>query len=153
MFIYSEPLIANEIVFLKRSGTEITFEGDYSSLKKYRIGYIRGYAYPPGFESVKDSLKIEMVTKNIQNLKKLEAGRLDLIMIDRLLSRYIIRTEMAASDDVFEEIDFILARDPNHLVFSKKSSNARSKAAAFARGLNYLKKEGIIENILKRHGL
>jgi polar amino acid transport system substrate-binding protein len=152
-FIYSEPLIANELVFLKKSGTVISLDGDYSSLKNYRIGYIRGYAYPPIFESVKDSLKIEMVTKNIHNLKKLEIGRLDLIMIDRLLSRYILRTEMPASEEAFEEIDLILARDPNHLVFSKESLDARAKAAAFARGLNYLKKEGIIEKILKRHGL
>lgn len=152
-FMYSSLLISNEFIFLKRRESNLSFNGDYSILKHYRIGYIRGYANPPGIESIKDSIKIEMVTDSIQNLKKLEAGRLDLIMIDRILFRYLIKTDMRKSDGVFEEINYILMRDTNYLAFSKKSEGFQSKRKAFNRGMGYLKKERIIEKILKRHGL
>lgn len=151
-FIYSRPLIANEIVFFKHSDSNVRFDGDFRSLQNYRIGYIRGYAYPPGLEEMRDFLHVEMVTDNITNLMKLELGRLDLVMIDRLLARHLIATELRASADAFTEIDFILARDPNHLAFSRKAAHIEAKVNAFNRGLAAIERDGTLKQIRRRHG-
>ncbi len=151
-FIYSKPLIANEIIFLKKRGSPISFDGNYNLLSPYTIGYIRGYAYPPEFEATKDRLKTEMVDVNLQNLEKLKRARVDLIMIDRLISRHLIATKFSDDSNAFEEMAPVLVQDMNYLVISKKTLDFQVKSAAFNRGLVYLKKSGIMEEIFKSHG-
>ena len=151
-FIYSQLFIENELVFLKRKGTDITFNGDYHSLKPYRIGYILGYADPPGFGDAKDALQVDLVPDNRVNLKKLAIGRLDLVMIDRFIARYIITHEMPEFRDAFEEIDYLLARDMNYVIFSKQAQNIQIKVEAFNHGIKSLMQKGVIQEIMKKHG-
>ena len=126
---------------------------DFISLADYTIGYIRGYAIPVELRPIKEKLRFELVTRNIQNLMKLEKERVDIIIVDRFLSRYLISRQMPASGVYFEEIEPALAKDFNHVVFSKKARGSRLKAEAFNRGARELRKRGVMEVLLKNHGI
>lgn len=151
-FIYSEPVVANEFIFLKKRGRNIVLSEDLSSLGNYTIGYIRGYAIPLKLKPMEGKLTFELVSQNIQNLRKLEKERVDMIIVDRFLSRYLIAREMPTSDVFFEEIEPMVAKDFNHVVFSKKAMGIRLKVEAFNRGARELRERGVLETILKQHG-
>ncbi len=151
-FIFSNPLPASEIVFFKRRGVDILFDGDYTKLQPYSIGVVRGYANPPEFDKVKHMLKVEEVPKDSVNIKKLIRGRLDLILVDKYLAQYIISTEMIGFSDAVEPIKPVLKKDINYIMFSKKADGVKEKVDAFNKGLEELEKEGTVEEILRKHG-
>ena len=152
--LYSDPMPAsNEVGFYKRINTKIEFDGkDYLALKPYTIGTGRSYADPPGFELVRKQLHIEMVTEDIQNLRKLESGWIDLVIIDKLVAQYLLRTQIPMSLDTLKWISPALSIEQNYVGISKKTPQAQKKLEDFNRGLALLKQEGRIKAILAEHG-
>ncbi len=151
-FIFSKPMPASEIVFFKRKGADISFSGDYEALKPYSIGVVRGYVNPPGFDKVKHKLKIEEVRTDLLNIRKLIRERLDLILIDRFVGKYLISTEMIGFSDTVEVLEPTLKKDINHIMFSKAVDNIQIKVEAFNKGMDALEKEDAVDEILSKHG-
>ncbi|KZY31157.1 MULTISPECIES: ABC transporter substrate-binding protein [unclassified Oleiphilus] len=90
-FAYSAELPANKVVLFKRKDAQINYQS-YSDLKPYTIGVVRGYANPPGFDEA--GLTLAPVTTDKQNLLKLSASRIDLVLVDKALGNYIIKTQI-----------------------------------------------------------
>jgi len=152
--LYSDPMPASEVVFYKRKDTEIVFDGsDYSSLKPYVIGTVQDYANPEGLERVREQLQIQAVMRDIQNLRKLASGRVDLAVIDRYVARHLLREFMQESVGALDSVTPPLSVEPNYLGASRAAGGAEQKLADFNRGLGILTKEGRIAAILKAHGL
>ena len=59
-----------------------------------KIGTVRGYANPPSFLAA--NLDSEEEGDDFANLRKLEAGRIDLVLIDRSVAEYLIADRMPA---------------------------------------------------------
>ncbi len=152
--LYSDPMPAsNALVFYKRNYTEIEFDGqDYLALKPYIIGSGRSYANPPGFELVREQLQNETVTEDIQNLRKLKSGWIDLVIIDKLVAQYLLKTQMPESLDSFSWIRPALSIEKIYVGVSKRTQQAQKKLQDFNRGLALLKQEGRIKTILAEHG-
>ncbi|MDM8517731.1 transporter substrate-binding domain-containing protein [Desulfobacterales bacterium HSG16] len=151
-FIFSKPMPASEVVFFKRKGVKINFKGKYETLTPYNIGVVRGYVNPPGFDAIKSRLKVEEVTSDILNIRKLIKGRIDLILIDRYMAQYNLSTKMPGYIDAIEAMEPTLTKEPNHIIFSKAAKNIQEKIDAFNAGLTEMEKEGKVEEILIKHG-
>ena len=147
-FAYSAPLIANVMIFVGHRDGVRSFSGNYDDLAGYRIGYIRGYAVPADLVQRGDAVTLDAVTDNLQNLRKLEHHRLDLVIIDRRLFSYLLEHEFHESAEQFVPLDHVVSYDMNYLVFPKALPGYRALRQAFNRGLADLEAEGVIRAIL-----
>ncbi len=148
-FVYSDPLPANEIGFYKRVADEIYF-ANYHDLQSYRIGVVRGYVNPPGFDEAE--LKTIVVVDDETNFRKLAKGRIDLVLTDRLLGQYVINTVLAGSGVAFEWVTPALAIETQHLVFSKQVDGYEQRSLDFNTGLAAIEADGTLAAIMNKHG-
>jgi polar amino acid transport system substrate-binding protein len=148
-FVFSDPLPANEVGFYKRATDEISFT-NYDDLEPYRIGVVRGYANPPGFDEA--GLKTSVVVDDETNFRMLDKGRIDLVLTDRIVGRYVLNTRLDGSDGSFEWLLPALKIDPQHLVFSKQVEGYEQRALDFNAGLAALKADGTLGAIMAKHG-
>jgi polar amino acid transport system substrate-binding protein len=148
-FAFSDPLPSNLIGFYKRKDKSINFT-TYADLMSYRIGVVRGYANPAGFDEAK--LQTLEVTFDLQNLQKLQKGRIDLAIIDKWVAQYLIQTEFAEFAAELEWIEPPLETKPQYITFSKKAPGYEQKLLDFNQGLKQLIEEGGVKAILAKHG-
>ena len=149
-FVFSDPLpIANQIGFFKRIDSKISYR-TLEDLRPYKIGIVRGYSNPVKFSQA--GLDVEAVTDDYLNMKKLAAGRIDLVLIDKVIGQYIIHTELPKSAPQLEWLDPPVAIEKQYLIFSKKASHFAVKCAAFNRGLRKLIESGRAKKIIASLG-
>ena len=148
-FVFSRALPPNEVVLFKRKDKNISFK-NYQSLKPYRIGVVRGYATPPGFDEAK--LKTSEVNSDELNLRKLHKDRIDLALTDKITGMHIIKKKMPEAADALEWMQPSLHIEIQHLVISKKAKNYQKKLQDFNRGLEQLEQDGTLKAILEAHG-
>lgn len=146
--LFSDPIPPeNEVGFYKRANDDLVFSG---KPLRINVGIVRDYVNPkllnaPPFIQV-------AVTDDLTNLKKLSRGRVDLVFIDRAVAQHLMKTHM--SDWEGKPIVWVepaIKRYTQHLVLCKEIPNAEQKMAAFNRGLQQLKDNGMIEQLLKKH--
>jgi polar amino acid transport system substrate-binding protein len=148
--VYSDPIPpANETGFYKRKDKDISFK-TIEDLKPYTIGVGRGYGLPPGFEEA--SLKISRVKDDEVSLRKLHKGRVDLVLTDRILAKFIIDTKIPEAVTDLEWMDPPVQVEIQHLVFSKKAGDYAARLVAFNRGLAEIKADGTLKAIMAKHG-
>jgi len=153
-FLFSNPMPASEVVFYTRARAQVPFEGtSYATLGPYRIGTCRDYADPEGLVAVRDQLSIEEVTDDLQNLRKLAAGRIDLAIIDRFVAQHLLRSKMPAWVDSLDWIRPALTSEPNYVGISRRAAHAQQSLEAINRGLEALREQGRIRQILTEHGI
>ncbi len=149
-FVYSNPIPpANEIGFYKRKDKDISFKTN-EDLKPYTIGVTRGYALPPGFDQA--SLKISRVKDDEVSLRKLHKGRVDMVLTDKILGKFIIDTKIPEAVPGLVWLDPPVLVEFQHLVFSKKVGDFAMKLADFNRGLAEIEADGTLNAIIARHG-
>ena len=146
---FSDDLPANELGFYKRTDRDISFE-TLEDLKPYTFGVVRGYAVPPGFGEA--GLKTALANDDEANLRKLHKGRLDLVLIDRLMAKHIIETHLPEAARILEWLDPPVHIDFQHLVISKSVPDHDAILARFNEGLASMKADGTLKAIMARHG-
>lgn len=147
-FAFSEPLTPNEIGFFKLKEKDLVFK-DIADLKPYKIGVVRGYSNPPGFDEAE--LTLEEVSEDKLNLSKLLRGRIDLVLIDKIAGQHILNTEHS---DRKNEVEWLASVEvnPQYLVFSKKAPGYAKKLQDFNIGLKAITDDGTLEKIMSSHG-
>jgi polar amino acid transport system substrate-binding protein len=149
-FGFSDPLpIANEIGFYKRKDHKISYR-KIEDLRPYKIGTVRGYSNPAEFD--KEKLDTEEVTEDRLNIQKLALGRIDLVLIDKIIGQHIIDTELPESAQKLEWLNPPLKIDNQYLMFSKKFDDYQEEIADFNRGLRQIIEAGIVKAIIAKHG-
>src|SRR4051812_28222329 len=86
-FIYSEPVVSNRIVLCRYGSSGPDKFTSFEALRPFTIGVVRGYADPPGLAAA--GVRTEAVTHDLQNLRKLVAGHVDLALIDSRVGEYL----------------------------------------------------------------
>jgi len=150
-FVYSDKLPGNEIVLFKRKGTEPTTFTGYEKLKAYKIGVVRGYVNPPGFDEA--GLRTEEASSDKLNLTKLAKERVDLVLADRAIASYILTNELADIKDQLEAVDPPLTIEDLYVLISRKTPDYQQKIEDFNQGLRSLIADGSVDEIMARHGL
>jgi polar amino acid transport system substrate-binding protein len=93
---FSEPLMTNYIIFIKRDDSGIVYN-DRSDLNGLRIGVVTDYAYS---EEPYDTTGIDISKGGSaqDNIKRLLAGELDLVVADGRVAAYEINELVAAKE-------------------------------------------------------
>lgn len=114
---YTDPvLVARELFYFDRSRTPTFSWSTFADLRGYSIGLVDGYVYGEAFMAAIDEfgLAVETVGTSELNLRKLIAGRVDLVLEDEMVADHILATlaggyRIASSGRPVSEYEFHLA--------------------------------------------
>lgn len=149
---FSNPMLDNEVGFYKRKGSDLTFSG-YPDLKakNVKIGTVRNYVNPKGFDDAK--LFIEPANDDITNMRKLLKGRIDLVLVDRLIAKHLVQKEMK---DRVDELVWIATLQKNPLmngILKTTKRDWKTIHMKFNEGVDSLKSKGLVSEVLNEYGL
>ncbi|MEO1639509.1 MAG: transporter substrate-binding domain-containing protein [Pseudomonadota bacterium] len=93
-FIHVGPLVADRVVFFRRSDAELDSWTNLEDLSGLRIGIVSGYTYTPEFWALVDSgvLTVSEGPNDTANIQKLNAGRVDLVPVGEEAGWHMVRT-------------------------------------------------------------
>jgi len=149
-FFVSDPFQGGPLVFFERKGANITFN-KLEDLKPFRIGVVRGYVNTEAFDNA-SYLKKDEVKDDFTNLKKLVAGRIDLMVADKFVGYHLIKTKMPQNKNKIDVVKPVLEEKDLYVCLSKKVKSGDQKLKAFNAGLKKIKENGLMNSILKKHG-
>lgn len=138
------PIRVGSTVFMTSHKITLTAWTELDDLSPYTIGQVRGYAYQSDFD--KAELSRDTSAQNPRQLvSMLLAGRIDVIVGDRVQLMYFVREQRA------EKSVRILAKPlvemPRYVAFAKGD---RSRAETFAAALERLRQAGTLDAIYQR---
>ncbi|WP_345773708.1 transporter substrate-binding domain-containing protein [Shewanella sp. Isolate8] len=146
---FSAPLLSVNVVLYKRVDSQIAFN-TMADLRQYRIGIGRGYANPEAFQNA--ALKTEAASSDKVNLKKLLAGRIDLVLIGEDVAQYLIAQSGDQFKDKFEVVGEPLSVELFHLGLSRSLPHYQEVLDDFNRSLTEMAQSGEVNRILSEHG-
>lgn len=147
----SEVLVDQKMSLFVPANSALTFDGDLSKLRQYRIGVILGYRYGAVFDSAVDNevlTKLDAVNSAESNAKKLVAGRIDLWMSNREQALFTIKTQ--GLSEAITALEPAVQVIPSYLAFSKKR-NLETVRKAFDRTLRQMKDDGTYERLIAEY--
>lgn len=103
-FLFSKALMHTVVVFFYYGQNPVK-EGmfqELSELRHLKIGAIKGYYYEPEFKHI--GLNMLYSYNEVDSLRALKLGRIDLFPIDRKVGSYLIHTHFSG-DNAFKTID------------------------------------------------
>jgi polar amino acid transport system substrate-binding protein len=151
--IEEEGLIASQPLFYSRLGVFVRTDApqpfhSVADLRGRRIGAVRGYGYPDHVRQA--GLDLEEAVSDINNLRKLAAGRFDMVLVEQQVGEYLVtRDEQLRGRLQWQEPE--LATIPLMVGFVAPRPGEPDWGAIFARGLRELQDSGELRRILKRH--
>ncbi|GAB3266343.1 substrate-binding periplasmic protein [Chitinimonas naiadis] len=144
---YSSPVIDTHLGFYGRRDAELNVS-NLQSLQTRLIGTVRGYANPPAFEAA--ALRTEDAVDDLTNLRKLDAARLDLVLIDRAVGNWLLRKELPAASARVMWLEPPVLTMPLYLGIAKQRKGYEKLVTDFNQGLAEIRRNGEYERILKR---
>lgn len=159
-FYFSDPYPGGPVGFYGRKDIKYNFKTqynmkDFTLLKPYKIGVVRGYTNTKYFDAA-NYLQKEETSDDLSNLKKLYYNRVQLIFIDPNVANYLVRTYLIKEiPDFFEKTYFLMPELEYKYLYvciSKKAPYAEKKLNDFNTTLKeWLQNGKIKEIILKYH--
>jgi polar amino acid transport system substrate-binding protein len=150
-FIYSNFFSNSLLVFFKRKSSNITYK-TLKDLTPYKIGVVKGYINTEEFDKASYLKKVEAETDE-ENLRKIAKGELDLIVIDKLVAQYLIKTKIPEASGKLESIEPPLIIHPLFVIFPKKLPASEKRAKEFNKAYESMEKDGSIKPIMVKSGL
>ncbi len=150
LFLFSDPLFYTQTVFFYNTkfNRNIKFE-QWSDLKGYRIGGVRGYGYVPSIQ--KRGLNLHLVNTPKQLVKMLLRNRVDLIAINLTAGWEMIDRHYQANYNEFATLEKkVNSKHSIHLMISKKYPGALALKAEFNQALSEIKSQGIYDIIMQQ---
>ncbi|MDH4564770.1 transporter substrate-binding domain-containing protein [Pseudomonas sp. BN411] len=145
----SRPLFYSELGFFVRKDTPIEFK-DLAELKGRKVGVVRGYGYPTGV--LHSGFSPEEAVDDISNLRKLDARRFDLVLLERAVGQYLIATDEHLRGKLQWQPP-ALERVPLLAGFTTPRLGQPDWAQVYERGLRDLLASGEYRRILERHNV
>ncbi len=138
------PHRMGQTVFAARSGRDIPVR-DLNELRGYRIGTVRGYTYGAAFDGATHLTRDMTAGDNLQLVRMLAAGRVDLIIGDREALTHFARSaglheQMQVLQPAFSEV-------PRYIAVPRSKPEI---AARLDKALADLRRNGGLAEILKR---
>jgi polar amino acid transport system substrate-binding protein len=149
-FVYSQPVVSNRIELCRLRGRAPAHFTTFEALKPFTVGVVRGYADPPGLAAA--GVHTESVTHDLQNLRKLAAGHVDLVLIDSRVAHYLIERNLGREGGSIECIQPPVQEHPQYLVVSRSVADAATIVAGFNERLEEMRHSGEFEQIAARWG-
>lgn len=147
----SSPFPGGPLVFFKLKDRDIGFTY-LNELNPYTIGTVKSYTNTKEFDDA-EFLTKEPVKDDLTNFKKLAAGRIDLLVADKLVGNYLLKEHMASWSGNIEFINPPLNRAMNlYVCFPKSQPLSPAYLKAFNKGLRQMQKDGSLNKLRKEYG-
>jgi len=146
-----EALTTQVISFFVRQDSTLSFDGNLGALRTATIGVINGTSYGTTFDTaVKDGTlqKVDPTNSAESNIKKLAAGRVDLIP-----SYNYVALDMAKNLNLLSQIKEIsppLQSVPSYLAFTK-AHDLKKMSDAFDVALASMRQDGTYDRIVAKY--
>ena len=147
---YSLPLVNTVMGFYGRVDKPVATQ-PLSALRTRVIGTVRGYKNPDVFDRA--GLKQELAADDLTNLRKLAAGRLDLVLIDKVLARHLQGKLTTSERHAIRWQDPPLSVMPLHVGLRRELSDGEQLLADFNDGLQTLRKNGQLAALIQQYQL
>lgn len=150
-FYFTDPVSQNEEVFIQKKGRGITYS-NLDELKKYKVGSLLGSAQ--GKELGEMGFSVEDAPDEIMNLKKLNAGRVDLFVLGKQQLYFKLKNveTLKPLQDAFEVLDPPFKSFDLYCPITKKRADGEEIVKKFNAALNEMKSDGTYNKILERFG-
>ncbi|MEF8834480.1 MAG: transporter substrate-binding domain-containing protein [Halofilum sp. (in: g-proteobacteria)] len=150
-YIASDRIYTTSVGLVALKDLGVTSYDTLRDLSEYTIGYGRGWATTEEFDSA-DYLDKEAADNNVLNVRKLYAGRIDMIAMN------FDRFSQIAADEGFdpEEVVFLdppLQSSGLSLMVSRTIDDPESLVEDFNEGLRTIRENGRYDEILERFGV
>lgn len=151
IMLLSEPLIQNRTVFFQRSEDPPIHWQSLDDFAPYRMSATVGFTYTPEFrQAILDQrLQVSMVPSDVQNIKMLMSGRVDVIATDEMSGFYMAAT-LSVDPRKLRVLEPELAKVYGYVMANKSNPEAVALIAAFNRGLDIIKQNGTYQSIINR---
>ncbi len=151
-FIFSERMGDSPLGFVERVADPIQWAA-LEDLKPYAIGTVDGYVNTAEFDAMAAAgdLKIDPVTDDATNLKKLARGRIDLAVMDRNVFHYLMQTDPSLQEFAgqLQFNETLMENKGLYLCFTKRDG-AQALVDAFNAGLQKVNYQTIEAEYLKQ---
>lgn len=148
-FIFSDPILGASMNAMVKKDSDIQFSGDLHDFKSLKMGKVRGYKISEEFNTA-DYLNVEEATTLEQNIRKLLAGRIDVLIESPIVAMDLMNhTFSQAERDSVTFIEPPIVNNDLYICFSKKRPNAEIVAKKFNAALSEMKKNGELDAIKK----
>lgn len=147
-FLLSDPISEEKIVFFHLKSNPMNDWKTLEDLKHYKIGATRGYTYTKEFwlAAKTKRLIVEATHSDLQNFKKLLAGRIDIFPSGLVNGASILRKEFNASQSqLLTSHPKPLSETTGHLAFAKSRKNSENLLQIFNQGLAELRQSGLYD--------
>jgi len=149
IYEYSEPFYSAETILLAKSDYPVSTYSDFSDLSGAKVGIIQDNAYPGGILDA--DLDFEAVTDFNLNLRKLDGGRIDLVV--DLTERLRYAAENTGLDwSQFKALEPALGAGVMHITVSKSHTDAEEIISRFNEALASMRESGRYDEILTETG-
>lgn len=153
--IPKEPIGINSNTFFVKKGSSFKFSG-IASLDGKTLGLIKEYTYDLGeFDKWAAKAKgVQWATGDaplIMNIKKLAAGRLDVLLEDRNVVLYTAN-KLGFSSDIVDAGN-LPGSNEIYIAFSGKNPKSKEYAELFSKGLAEMRKSGALKKILDKYNV
>ncbi len=149
-FLFSNEFPGGPLGFFKRKDSDISYN-KLTDLKPYRIGVVRGYVNTKEFDAA-DYLKKEPALDDLTNIKKLLAGRIDLLVADKFVGLDLLERNLSNHVGDIEFVQPALELKPLYVCFPRTLSASQMYNKVFNAGLKEIKEDGTLDKILTKHG-
>ena len=153
-FYLSDTISNEKIVLFHLKTNPINDWETLDDLKSYKFGATRGYTYTAEFWKAAESkrLDVDLTDNDIQNFKKLFAGRIDIFPSGLVNGYRILQKEFEPGKSQLLTYHLKpLANTTGHLAFTRNRNDSGNLLQIFNHGLAKLKEEGLYDQF--RHDL
>jgi polar amino acid transport system substrate-binding protein len=151
-YFISEPILAGPLVFCARDGVPRKYDS-LKDLKNYRIGVVHSYVNSETFDQA-DFLNKIAGESDFANMKLLAQGKLDIVVIDKLVATSMIRKNTSELGSLKEYIFLTprLGMRDMYVMFPRNNKSSMTRLEDFNKALEKMREKGRIEKILKKRG-
>ena len=144
-FLFSDPIFSSMRVFFHRRDVPFDWE-TLDDIRELRVAVTLGSADEFPFDAVR---KVDVAQSYVSGMRKLAAGRVDVYACNLDVGLHVLKHQVAAREaslityhprPIFEET--------NHLILSRRFSNAQALMDRFNEGLRRLRESGRHDFIL-----
>ncbi|XZG70338.1 substrate-binding periplasmic protein [Chitinibacteraceae bacterium HSL-7] len=150
---YSQPVMSLRMVFCHRAGLSYPWQS-LADLSRWRIGITEGNYYSDAFSNLvaKGVLTVDRASSDVQTLRKLVAGRVDLVPIDAEVGPYVLsskqfsaaeRAQVSCQSRAYWEA-------PLHVVISRTRADGPELIRKFDAALAQMRASGEFDRIVER---
>lgn len=136
-FFFSDSIMSSPLVLVSRKDFKLKTFSDMKEIYPFKIGLVRGYVNTPAIDQ-DTNIKSDLATDDLSNIKKLMAGRVELIVIDLNVLNYLTSISKIEHQEL-QVLSPILEDKKLYLVFPKSKKGSSELRDKFNQGLQLIK--------------